>query len=697
MTRSDDDKIQIQQATDLVQLVGEQVALKPKGREFVGLCPFHDDSKPSMYVSPQKQIYKCFACGAGGDVFTFAMQYHKMSFPEALEHLAQRAGIELRPRGGGPRHETGPSDRQRIADANDKAQRFFRNILNHPEHGTAGRDYLAARGVSDEMVKDFALGLAPDRWDGLVKTLATKGWATGDFVLAGLISRRRSRDHAAPDPGARNPDPAACYDRFRHRLIFPIHDALGRPIAFGGRVLPDPQETRDDPTRDAKYLNSAESALFDKSSTLYGLHLAKKAIIDTKTAVIVEGYTDVIACHQAGFRNVVATLGTSLTQGHARELRRYAETVALVFDADEAGQKAADRAVEVFLTGELDVKIVVLPEGRDPADLLGDEDGAERWDAAIQAGSDALTYRMSRLRGSLDAAASLTARQHGIEQAVDDLVRLGLASTNPVRRSLVIQRLAGVVHMKEDALTELVHQRQKAVRRRPAVRSDGASPVGGADGAERGDPRGGTTEDQPAENVAEAHDGRTLAGIARAERQFVACLVRDPGLFDQGLPDGRPIDEELTPADLATPDARRLYDLVYHRLTEADPAPETPDDPGRPGTPGTPALTLAGLIAELNADGHDRAVRTLTTADAELDHALGGRDDRLTEVFEGAVHRLWRLICERRYRQEKQAWLAQNPDAAPTQPHDPDFQRLIEARRHQRSNPTAVLRKPATR
>ena len=466
MTRSEDDKLQVQQATDLVRLVGEQVALRPKGREFVGLCPFHDDQSPSMHVSPQKQIYKCFSCGAGGDVFTFAMEYHKMSFREALEHLAQRAGIELTQRHK-PEDAGKTSQRQQIADANEKALRFFRNVLRHDQHGKPGRDYLHNRGVTDEMIEAFALGLAPDRWDGLTRTLADKQWSAAGFLTAGLVAERGAhRDGAHAETGTRNPSPERCYDRFRHRLIFPIHDALGRPIAFGGRVLPDPGETKDDPTRDAKYLNSPESILFDKSATLYGLHLAKKPIIDSKTAVIVEGYTDVIACHQAGFRNVVATLGTSLTQRHARELRRYAEKVVLVFDADEAGQKAADRAVEVFLAGDLDVHIVVLPEGQDPADLMMEQGGGERWKAALEAGSDALTYRMSRLRQSLDAADTLTARQHLIEAAIDDLVRLGLASTGPVRRSLVIRKLASVVEMNESELDTLLAGRRKALGRR---------------------------------------------------------------------------------------------------------------------------------------------------------------------------------------------------------------------------------------
>ena len=635
MPQFDDDKIRVQQATDLVRLIGEQVALRPKGREFVGLCPFHDDKKPSMFVSPQKQIFKCFSCGAGGDVFSFTMDYHKMSFREALEHLAQRAGIELKPTRGGPRDAGGRSERQRIAEANDKAMRFFRHVLKHDQHGRVGRDYLATRGVSDEMAEAFELGLAPDRWDGLAMKVQHDRWPADDFELAGLLSRRRSGQ--------------GLVDRFRHRLIFPIHDSLGRPIAFGGRVLPDAQQTADDPTRDAKYLNSAESPLFDKSATLYGLHLAKKPIIDSKTAVIVEGYTDVIACHQAGFRNVVATLGTSLTQGHARELRRYAEKVVLVFDADEAGQKAADRAVEVFLTGELDVWIVVLDEGQDPADLMRAEGGPQRWETALAEAADALSYRMSRLKSSLDAAETLTARQHRIEAAIDDLVRLGLGTTGPVRRSLVLRRLAEVVDVKEGVLTGLFESRRKAGSRRGPT-----TPAGDPESAP-----------ESAERVAAPEDGHRLLWVRRAEREFLACLIQDAGLFDRRLPDGQSIDEEIGPADLCWPEHRRVYQLMYDRLIDCEPLP------------------LAALVAELTEAGDTVAVRALTTADREVESAVAGQADRRAELFDAAVAALRRYRHEREFEEQKRSLLDTASPETDAVTRAQAAMRLLESRRTQ--------------
>ena len=358
----DDLKRQVQEATDIIELIGEQVTLRPKGKEFAGLCPFHEDRNPSMFVSPQKQIYKCFVCGAGGDVFSFAMNYHKLSFPEALKVLGERAGIQIK-----DTHQQGdpgqPTVRQKLSEANKCACTFFQRQYQHEQTGAKVRDYVAKRGINDQMLDAFQIGYAPDSWDQFAQYLQQRHLPVEDFVDAGLVSPRSSG--------------GGLFDRMRHRLIFPICDALGRPIAFGGRILPD--GTIDD-KNEAKYLNSPETPLFNKSATLYGLHLAKQTILQTRTAVIVEGYTDVVACHQHGVRNVVATLGTALTKEHAHALRHFAEKVVLIFDADDAGQKAADRAVEVFIGGSLDVTIAVLPNRMDPDELLALPDGQAQWD-----------------------------------------------------------------------------------------------------------------------------------------------------------------------------------------------------------------------------------------------------------------------------------------------------------------------------
>ncbi|NJL31967.1 MAG: DNA primase, partial [Phycisphaerales bacterium] len=234
-----------------------------------------------MYVSPAKQIYKCFSCGAGGDAFSFMMGYHKMTFPEALKHLAERAGIvipEFQPAHNDSDHGDSTLDRTALLQASNHACSFYQTVLRHREHGQSTRDYITHRHINSAMVDAFQLGYAPDRWDGLMLTITDKNWRLPAFEKLGLVSRRTTGD--------------GYYDRFRNRLMFPICDSLGRVIAFGGRKLREEDEP--------KYLNSPESTLFNKSATLYGLHLAKKTIIQQRTAVVVEGYTDVIACHQHG-------------------------------------------------------------------------------------------------------------------------------------------------------------------------------------------------------------------------------------------------------------------------------------------------------------------------------------------------------------------------------------------------------------
>ena len=617
--RDNGDKEKVQEATDIVRLVGESVSLKPKGREFAGLCPFHDDKTPSMQVSPQKQIYKCFSCGAGGDAFSFVMNYHKMTFVESLKYLAERAGIELTPwkpdgaKGLGGQVAEGPSERKRIAAANEQAVGFFRAMLRHPEHGKEARAYLDRRGVSAEMVDMFQLGYAPDKWDGLGQMIRHKGWDADGFLAAGLLKRRKQD----PDPGPRSPDPG--YDALRHRLVFPIFDAIGRPIAFGGRKLRE----QDEP----KYLNSPETALFNKSATLYGLHAAKKPIIDAKTAVIVEGYTDVIACHQAGATNVVAALGTALTPEHVRELRRYCEQVVLVMDGDAAGQKAADRAIQVFLNGDLDVSIAVLPGGVDPDELMkgqGAEAGAgglDAWQEVLAEAEDALAFAFGRVQATLDAAETVTGRQHAVETFMDQLIGLGLTATGGVRRAFVIAQLAQMLRLGESAVESLLAERSPRSSRK---RLDSAGPAAAvADHAgpqiEQGyveamlaqqseDPGGEawaeTLENQPREEVANPHSRHRLKAVGEAEQRLIAALVRCPGLFTATLSDGSSLDEAISPAELAHPAHRRLYQRVYDALAEARP------------------LTLSGLCSDLSMDGDDPLRQLLLTADARLDAAL---------------------------------------------------------------------------
>jgi DNA primase len=615
-------KTQVQQATDLVQLIGEQVQLRPKGKEFVGLCPFHDDHSPSMNVSPAKQIFKCFACGAGGDVFSFTMDYHKMSFREALEHLAQRANIEL------PRHaDDGASSeasslRQRIARANDTAVTFFARMYQHQSHGQIARDYVRQRGISDEMVQAFSIGYAPDEWDGLARTIQAKRWDQRGFDEAGLINRRSSGD--------------GWYDRLRHRLIFPIFDATGRPIAFGGRVLPD---SRRDDQSDAKYLNSPETPLFNKSATLFGLHLAKRAIIKTGTAVIVEGYTDVIAAHQGGFANVVATLGTALTRDHARALRHFAEQVVLIFDADEAGQRAADRALEVFFSEPLDVKIAVLPDGLDPADLLAASDGADRWREAISQAADATAFHFQRVRQAFDSATTMAGKQRIAEQYVQRLVQLGLRQVEPTRRGLITHEVARLLKLDAATVDRIIRQQDARQLRRHAPESDNAAV-------------------------------ELLSGPEKAERLLIGCLLAQPGLFHEVMADGRPLCEAVLPGDMKNQAHQAIYQPIHDWLCEHD------------------ELNTAIIRQVIQTE---ELVRLAMSLQWEAERLSDGQASILAAQARAASATLSENQAQDEYEWRKMQ-LRQEPDAVAT---DPDVARLALAMAHASAHPSA-RRRPRT-
>lgn len=454
-TARENDRERVRDASDIVDIVGEVVNLKPKGREFVGLCPFHDDHSPSMYVVPNKQIFNCFVCGAAGDVFTFVQRYHSASFPEALRMLADRANIELTPTNAraADRDDNARTERERVADANRFARDFFRTILNHPEHGRAAREVIDRRGISPEMVDAFELGAAPDRWDGLLLAAQKRSLPEADLLEAGLVKRR--------DTGT------GSYDALRNRLIFPIHDQTGRRVvAFGGRII--------DPDDNPKYLNSPETALFQKNQTLFGLHRAFRAIQKTGKAVVVEGYTDVIACHQAGVTNVVGTLGTALTAGHAKLLRRYGDTIVLLLDADEAGQAAAERGQDrlldslveeiFFATEPLDVRLATIDPSlgaKDPDELLKLPDGRERLQRALDDALHLIDFRVERLRART-ADAGPAGKSRAVEAEFNRLAELGLSRLQPVRRTDILAKYAHALGYRVEDLWGMVKVGRRA-------------------------------------------------------------------------------------------------------------------------------------------------------------------------------------------------------------------------------------------
>ena len=459
----DDDKERVRDAADIVRVIGDHIALKPKGREYACVCPFHDDTSPSMYVSPQKQIFKCFACGAGGDVFSFVTRYHGMSFPEAISHLADQFGVVL---SRTPTRENDDPNAVTVAavrDACGAARDFYCAILRHPTHGALAREAIEQRGISAEMAELFQLGAAPDRWDGLFSTVESKRLALNAFEAAGLVRERTNS--------------SGYFDFLRNRLVFPILDQIGRPIAFGGRKLRD----EDDP----KYLNTPESPAFNKSETLYGYEQARNTIQRTGIILVVEGYTDVIACHQHGFTNAVAPLGTAFTESHIKRAKDLAHRVVLVFDNDNAGQKAADRAAAIFLRTGIEAMVATPPAdspAKDPDEMFKREGGIEMFRTMIESAQSIIDFRYERLMKDLDPTKP-AARASAVEQEVRSLATLGLRDLqNPnqiARYDAVVRKLSSATGLPTSSLRDLIRSATRPAGRSFSTASDREGDHGG--------------------------------------------------------------------------------------------------------------------------------------------------------------------------------------------------------------------------
>ena len=342
---------EIRAKINIEDLVGSYIQLKKAGRNLKGLCPFHNDSRPSFMVSPEKGIGYCFACNNGGDIFKFIQLIEKVDFPEAVRILADKAGVRL-PEFKPETH----NEKLRMFKANERASGFFAEQLRISESGLA---YFHERGLSDETIREFQLGLAPDSYTALRDHLKNADFNERLLLDAGLISQRSIADKST-------------YDRFRNRLMFPIHDQQGNVVGFGGRIIGEGEP---------KYLNSPDTPVYNKSYVLYGLKLAKEAIKKEDLAIFVEGYMDVIAAHQAGTRNTVATSGTALTAPQLKLIKRYTQNIAFAFDADSAGAEATKRAIELAQEAELSIRIIQIPQGKDPDECIQKDPAA--WKAAV--------------------------------------------------------------------------------------------------------------------------------------------------------------------------------------------------------------------------------------------------------------------------------------------------------------------------
>ena len=365
---------QIRAASDIVDVIGAAVPLKRAGANFVGLCPFHKEKSPSFNVSPSKQVFKCFGCGKGGDVFSFIKEYENVTFVDAVRRLAERARIPLQFEAG-PGAEQARSLKETLLQIHNQIAQRWQTALANDANGQIARDYLAKRGVSDDAVKLFRLGYAPDAWDDTVNWAKSKGYDLDSVEKAGLIIKKEGTDRH--------------YDRFRGRLMFPICDEQGRVIGFSGRVLSGDEKT-------AKYVNSPETPIFTKGKVMFGLDKSKRAILDAGFAIICEGQLDLIACFIAGIKNIVAPQGTAFTGEHARVLKRYADEVVLCFDSDNAGQNAAVRALDDLLASGLAIRVAVVPAPHDPDSYIK-QFGAAAMQEVINRAESFFDFHLNRL------------------------------------------------------------------------------------------------------------------------------------------------------------------------------------------------------------------------------------------------------------------------------------------------------------
>ena len=515
-------KRRIREANSIIDVVGARVRLKKAGKSYKALCPFHSEKTPSFIVNPARQTFKCFGCDEGGDVFSFVMKADRVEFREAMELLADRVGIpmETSPEAAG-RARLARNRKLHVYKAQELAQKFFVEGLTSPG-GRPAREYLERRALG-QLAGEWGLGYAPDRWDGLTGKYGTSPKRERLLVASGLARERET---------------GGVYDYFRGRLMFPIRDPGGRIVGFGGRVIGEGEP---------KYLNTPETPVFSKGKLLYGLDRAREGIGKSGEALVVEGYTDVIRCHEYGFTNVVATLGTALSSEHVRLLRRFgAERILVTYDADAAGLKAAERGIEVLFEEDAAGGVVTLPAredggGLDPCDFLV-ERGEAAFRESIENARDAFEFKIERVVAGRDMS-DVNARG----AAADELVELASRSRDPTRRQLLRQRIAEELRLPE----ELIELRPPPPERRevyapPETGETSAAETGEAaqvlegDGADDGavheqgavfdeldaaPPRG------PVEAALAARSARETGLDRRAERDLAEALIRWP----QGL------------------------------------------------------------------------------------------------------------------------------------------------------------------
>ncbi|MQC26433.1 MAG: DNA primase [Chloroflexi bacterium] len=525
---------EIKARIDIADLVSESVQLRRAGKNYTGFCPFHSNTRtPAFVVFPETGTWRCFGqCAEGGDIFKFVMKKEGWDFPEALRRLADRAGVQLRT--PSPQEQAAKEQHGQLRALLEEAVTFFRHQLISTEAGKPVLDYLTGRGLTDETIQAFGIGYAPDDWDALSKHFLEQGHSAEELIEVGLISERETGGH---------------YDRFRHRVMFPIRDGRGRMAGFGARALKE-----DEP---AKYLNSPQTPLFDKGSLLYGLDMARKAIRAEEQAVIVEGYMDVIGLYQAGFRNAVSPMGTALTEPQLRTLKRFTRRIVLALDADAAGNQATLRGVDVARRAldreadpvfdprgllrhegrlQADIRVTTLPEGKDPDEIVMED--AEAWPKVVKAARPIVEHVMYNLAAERDLndAKVKTEIAEQVMPLIGDI-------PSAIERDSYTQKLARLLKVDERALME---QRSQPVRRRPKRQSPAA-------------PTEATTSALPL----------AAGNHFKLEAHCLSIIIRDPELIyrvtralkENGL-------DEISSADFEHSDLQEMFRLSLDALKQ---------------------------------------------------------------------------------------------------------------------------------
>jgi DNA primase len=575
----------VQQANDIIDVVGEHVNLTRKGKEMVGLCPFHEDHRPSMFVNPTKQIFKCFACGAGGGVFTFLQMRENLTFGQAIERLAHRAGIKVQPlRQSQNRSEKGEEiDPNALAKVNAwAAEHFARNLYS--DKGKETRDYLEERSINDQSIKQWRIGLALNDRSSLIGSAKAKRVPLKLLAQAGL---------ATADSNA---------DRFVNRLMFTITDVTGRVIGFGGRTLDG---------SGAKYINSPATILFDKSSSLYGLEQSRHQIVATGTAVVVEGYTDCIMAHQCGCTNVVATLGTSFTSGHARILRRYARKIVLLFDSDIAGVEAANRALEVCLAQRIDIALASVPEGKDPCEFLIAA-GKEPFEQLVASATDVFEFKWNRLMENFSSDAALMDNKAALDEYLQTVANAVRAGNLPViEAGLIANRLARIVGLSNKQINYELNRRIRYARAH-------------------------TTQGQKVWSV-----DLGSGPYAAAQREILEVLLNRSGLFET-------VQNAVFVEDFNVPALRQIAEVLFENLSTGA------DNPVQDLINSADSVEMGTLISELMQTGQQKG---------NFENRLTGALESIKNFKAGLTRRrITDITDDRRYLKEfAERTLKQNP------------------------------------